>query len=99
MIIIKHTKGDIKIQLDAEQAPETVSNFLNYVRREFYKDTIFHRVIDGFMIQGGGFTADMEQKARINHQNEAAQARPKYRGSIFDGKNDGSSFSNITIFY
>lgn len=83
MIIINTSKGEIKIQLDAEKTPETVSNFLNYVRREFYHDTIFHRVIDGFMIQGGGFTADMEQKATDKPiKNEAAQGRPNTRGSI-----------------
>lgn len=58
-----HTNfGAITLELDAERAPETVANFLNYVKSGFYDNTVFHRVIDGFMIQGGGFTADMQQK-------------------------------------
>ena len=54
--------GDIVVQLDAAKAPKTVENFLAYVNSKHYDGTIFHRVIDGFMIQGGGFTADMQQK-------------------------------------
>lgn len=61
-VLIKTTLGDITVELDPESAPETVKNFLTYVREGFYKGTIFHRVIDGFMIQGGGFTKDMKQK-------------------------------------
>ena len=54
--------GDIVVQLDAAKAPKTVENFLAYVKDKHYDGTIFHRVIDGFMVQGGGFTANMEQK-------------------------------------
>ena len=54
--------GDIVVQLDPAKAPKTVENFLTYVKDKHYDGTIFHRVIDGFMIQGGGFTADMVQK-------------------------------------
>ena len=54
--------GDIVVQLDAAKAPKTVENFLSYVKDKHYDGTVFHRVIDGFMIQGGGFTADMAQK-------------------------------------
>jgi peptidyl-prolyl cis-trans isomerase A (cyclophilin A) len=56
------TMGDIVVQLDPAKAPKTVENFLQYVKDKHYDGTIFHRVIDGFMIQGGGFTADMQQK-------------------------------------
>jgi peptidyl-prolyl cis-trans isomerase B (cyclophilin B) len=56
------SKGNITIQLDPEQAPISTANFLSYVDSGFYDGTIFHRVIDGFMIQGGGFTPDMKQK-------------------------------------
>ena len=55
--------GDIVVQLDRTKAPKTVDNFLMYVKDKHYDGTIFHRVIDGFMIQGGGFTPDMQQKA------------------------------------
>ena len=56
------TQGDIVIELDAAKAPRSVDNFLQYVQSGHYKGTIFHRVIDGFMIQGGGFGTDMNQK-------------------------------------
>ncbi len=62
MIKIETTYGIIKLELNQEAAPITVENFLSYVRNSFYDGTIFHRVIDGFMIQGGGFNAEMEQK-------------------------------------
>ena len=62
MVIIRTTFGEIKLELDAEKAPKTVANFLNYARDGFYDGTIFHRVIDNFMIQGGGFDTDMQQK-------------------------------------
>ena len=54
--------GDIVVQLDPAKAPRTVENFLTYVKEKHYDGTVFHRVIDGFMIQGGGFTPDMQQK-------------------------------------
>ena len=54
--------GDIVVQLDPAKAPKTVENFLAYVNDKHYDGTVFHRVMDGFMIQGGGFTADMQQK-------------------------------------
>ena len=62
MVIIHTTFGVIKLELDAEKAPKTVANFLQYAQEGFYDGTIFHRVIDNFMIQGGGFDADMAQK-------------------------------------
>ena len=63
MITIKTTKGEIKLELDAAAAPETVKNFLTYVQEGFYRNTIFHRVIPGFMIQGGGMDKDFNQKS------------------------------------
>ena len=56
------SQGDIVLQLDAEKAPKTVANFVQYVKAGHYAGTVFHRVIDGFMIQGGGMTADMAEK-------------------------------------
>ena len=64
--------GVIMLELDAQKAPKTVANFVQYVKDKHYDGTVFHRVIDGFMIQGGGFTADMQQKpTRPSIQNEA----------------------------
>ena len=63
MVIIHTTSGDIKLALDAEKAPKTVANFLSYAGDGYYDGTIFHRVIDNFMIQGGGFDTDMQQQA------------------------------------
>ena len=61
-IIIETSLGTLRAELDADKAPVTVENFLRYVDEAFFDGTIFHRVIRGFMIQGGGFTADMKQK-------------------------------------
>jgi peptidyl-prolyl cis-trans isomerase A (cyclophilin A) len=58
----KTTMGNFVVELDDVKAPKTTANFLNYVKSGFYNGTIFHRVIDGFMIQGGGFTTDLNQK-------------------------------------
>ena len=64
--------GNIWLELDAQKAPKTVANFVQYVKDKHYDGTVFHRVIDGFMIQGGGFTADMQQKpTQPSIQNEA----------------------------
>lgn len=62
MVKLETTMGDILIELDEENAPKTVANFLEYVNSGHYDGTIFHRVIDGFMIQGGGFSSEMTQK-------------------------------------
>lgn len=62
MVIIRTTFGEIKLELDAEKAPVTVANFLKYANDGFYDGTIFHRVINNFMIQGGGFDSNMQQK-------------------------------------
>ena len=61
-VTMKTSMGDIQIELDDEKAPISTKNFVQYVKTGFYKGTIFHRVIPGFMIQGGGFTAEMQQK-------------------------------------
>lgn len=83
MIIINTSKGDIHLNLDETKAPATVTNFLNYVRSGFYNDTIFHRVIDGFMIQGGGLTASMENKPTEKPiKNEASNGKMNKRGTI-----------------
>ena len=72
MVKLKTNHGDISLELDAGKAPLTVENFLQYVRDGFFNNTIFHRVIDGFMIQGGGFEPGMNQKStRAQVKNEA----------------------------
>lgn len=83
MVIIRTTFGEIKLELDAEKAPKTVANFLNYARDGFYDGTIFHRVIDNFMIQGGGFDTDMQQKATESPiENEADNGLKNNFGTI-----------------
>ena len=72
MITLHTNFGDIKIQLNEEKAPETSANFLQYCRDGFYNNTLFHRVIDGFMIQGGGMESGLREKAtRAPIKNEA----------------------------
>jgi len=73
MVRLHTNLGTITLDLDAEKAPATVENFLTYVNSGFYSNTLFHRVIDGFMIQGGGFERGMKQKpVRAPIKNEAA---------------------------
>jgi peptidyl-prolyl cis-trans isomerase B (cyclophilin B) len=73
MVVIKTSKGDIKLELFADKSPITVENFLTYVKDGHYDGTIFHRVIDGFMIQGGGMDINMKEKeTRAPIKNEAA---------------------------
>ena len=82
-VTMETSKGTITLALDDEKAPETVKNFLQYVKDGHYDGTIFHRVIDGFMIQGGGFTKDMNQKAtREPIRNEAMNGLRNRRGTI-----------------
>lgn len=72
MVILKTNYGDISIELDFEKAPKTAENFAQYVKDGFYDGTIFHRVIDNFMVQGGGFDVEMNQKeTRATIENEA----------------------------
>ncbi len=83
MIVLKTTKGDISIELFEKEAPVTTANFLAYVDSGFFKGTIFHRVMDGFMIQGGGFTKDMNQKPTLAPiKNEAANGLKNARGTL-----------------
>ena len=83
MVTLHTSHGDIRLELDAGKAPVTVENFLAYARDGFYDGTIFHRVIGNFMIQGGGFTADMEQKEpRAPIRNEADNGLKNLDGTI-----------------
>jgi len=77
------SKGDITLELDAGKAPETVANFLDYVREGHYANTVFHRVIKGFMIQGGGFEPGLKQKpTRAPIRNEASNGLSNDRYTI-----------------
>ncbi len=83
MITLKTNLGDIVIELDYDKAPVTAKNFEEYVKSGFYKGTIFHRVIKGFMIQGGGLTADMDNKpTNAPIKNEADNGLKNDRGTI-----------------
>ena len=76
--------GDIVLELDAEKAPETVKNFIAYVESGHYNNTVFHRVINGFMIQGGGMNAKMEEKPKLRPpiENEAKNGLKNEAGTI-----------------
>jgi len=83
VVLMSTSMGDVKIELYEKEAPETVKNFLAYVNDKFYDGTIFHRVIPGFMIQGGGFTAAMEQKpTKSPIKNEAGNGLKNDTGTI-----------------
>ena len=82
-VIIHTNLGAIKLELFADKAPKSVENFLEYARAGFYENTIFHRVISDFMIQGGGFTADLNQKStRAPIENEADNGLSNLRGTV-----------------
>lgn len=85
MITLHTNFGDISLELDHENAPNTAANFKQYAEDGFYEGTIFHRVIDGFMVQGGGMTADMEEKnegRRAAIENEADNGLSNDLGTI-----------------
>ena len=82
-VALRTTMGDIVIELYPDKAPKSVENFLQYVADKHYDGTIFHRVIDGFMVQGGGFTADLKQKpTRAPIVNEANNGLSNARGTV-----------------
>ncbi len=82
-VLLSTSFGDIELELEPEKAPISVENFLGYVDSGYYNNTIFHRVIPGFMIQGGGFTADMKQKTTKDPiKNEADNGLLNQRGTV-----------------
>lgn len=82
-IVMETSKGTIEIELDAAKAPISAANFVSYVKKGFYDGVIFHRVIPNFMVQGGGFTPDMQQKATDgNIENEAKNGLKNLRGTL-----------------
>ena len=83
MLTIMTSHGDIVVELFEETAPISTKNFMEYVNDEFYAETVFHRVIPNFMIQGGGMTADMSKKeTRAAIKNEAANGEKNLRGTL-----------------
>ncbi|GMQ95706.1 MAG: peptidylprolyl isomerase [Gammaproteobacteria bacterium] len=96
---LETTMGNIVLQLDVKRAPVTVDNFLAYVNDGFYDGTIFHRVIDGFMIQGGGYTADFSRKtARAPIKNEADNGLKNTIGSIAMARTSDPHSANAQFF-
>ena len=82
-VLMKTLFGDITLELDGEKAPATVANFVEYAQSGYYDGTIFHRVINNFMIQGGGFDTEMQQKpTNAPIQNEANNGLKNNRGSV-----------------
>ncbi len=82
-VTIRTTLGDIQVELFENKAPKTVENFLAYVEKKHYNDTLFHRVIDGFMIQGGGLSSEFaEKKTATPVENEASNQLPNTRGTL-----------------
>lgn len=99
LVLIDTSQGKIKIELFAKEAPISVKNFLDYVNQGFYNGTIFHRVINGFMIQGGGFTPDMTPKPTAAPiKNEASNGLKNNRGTIAMART-GNPDSATSQFY
>jgi cyclophilin family peptidyl-prolyl cis-trans isomerase len=84
VVVIETSKGEIKVELDNVKAPISVKNFLSYVDQGYYKETIFHRIIANFMIQGGGFNAELQPKSpgKAPIKNEAGNGLKNVRGTI-----------------
>ncbi|MBK7403400.1 MAG: peptidylprolyl isomerase [Phycisphaerales bacterium] len=94
------SKGEITLELDGEKAPESAKNFAQYVTDGHYDGTVFHRVIDGFMIQGGGFTPDMKQKpTREGVANEWKNGLKNKRGTIAMARVGGRPDSGTAQFF
>ena len=100
MVLLETTSGDILIELFPEKCPATVENFLAYVDEEFYKGTIFHRVIRDFMIQGGGFGLRLEEKPvmRPAIANEAATGLSNKRGTIAMARTEDPHSATVQFF-
>ena len=98
-VLIKTAKGEIKIELFADETPRTVENFLSYVDEKFFDDTIFHRVIRNFVVQGGGFTPELEMKPV--HEAVKIESRrnlPNLRGSVAMARNDNRNSATSQFF-
>lgn len=99
MVLIRTNTGDIKLELYPEKAPITVENFLSYVDSGFYDGTIFHRVIPNFMIQGGGFSPDMEEKPSGEPiKNESRNHLHNERGTVAMARTDEPDSATAQFF-
>ena len=100
MVTFHTNHGDIVIKTFADKAPVTVENFLNYCRAGFYDNTIFHRVINGFMIQGGGFRPGMNQKAtNATIKNRSQQRSEKHHRHPGNGAHQRSALRHRTVLH
>ena len=98
-VLLDTSLGEIEIELEAEKAPVSVKNFLAYVDSGFYNGTVFHRVIPGFMIQGGGFDADMKQKpTQPPIKNEADNGLHNVRGTLAMARTQAVNSANSQFF-
>ncbi|GIU45814.1 peptidylprolyl isomerase [Shewanella algidipiscicola] len=99
MIILTTNLGDIEIELDMQRAPISSKNFLKYCQEGFFEGTIFHRVIKGFMIQGGGFSVDMQEKStRAAIVNEANRGLSNVKGTIAMARTDAPHSATAEFF-
>ena len=100
MIIFKTTLGDVKINLDFDNAPVTAKNFQQYAEDGFYNGTVFHRVIKGFMVQGGGFASGLEEKeSRATIENEASNGLSNKRGTLAMARTQDPHSASAQFFF
>lgn len=98
-VLFKTSLGDFTIEVYPDKAPKSVENFLQYVRDRYYDGTVFHRVIDGFMVQGGGFTADLRQKpTRAPVANEANNGLSNLRGTVAMARTNDPNSATAQFF-
>ncbi len=99
VVVIETSSGEIEVELFQKEAPVTVANFLKHVDSKFYDGTIFHRVIDNFMIQGGGFTPDMKEKPTIGTiKNEADNGLKNMKGTIAMARTPDPHSASVQFF-
>lgn len=99
-VVLETSLGNVTVKLFADKAPKSVANFLGYVDGGFYDGTIFHRIIDGFMVQGGGYTADLNKKSGLkpNIENEAANGLKNKRGTLALARTGDPHSANSQFF-
>lgn len=99
-VVLETSLGNITVKLFADKAPKSVANFLGYVDSGFYDGTVFHRIIDGFMVQGGGYTADLNKKSGLkpNIENEAANGLKNKRGTLALARTGDPHSANSQFF-